>query len=129
MAYNQKTADSICALLQTTPLRKICEMEGMPSRAEVYRWMDANPEFETQCARARVRQVDMLIDDMADIEEQVLREEIKPDAARVVLDSQRWRAIKVAPQKYGDKTSVNHTGTVRVDSVEWTVIEAQAQLS
>jgi hypothetical protein len=91
--------------------------------------MDENPEFETQCARARVRQVDTLIDDMSDIEDKVMSGEIKPEQARVVLESQRWRAIKVAPQKYGDKTNVNHTGAVRVESVEWTVLEAQPQIS
>lgn len=128
MAYSQEVADSITLLLETTPLKHICEREGMPSRSEVYRWMDEHPEFGTQCARARVRQVDSLVDDMADIEERVLSGEIKPDAARVVLDSQRWRAIKVAPQKYGDKTSVDHTGTVRVESVEWNVIEAAPKL-
>ena len=129
MAYNQETADRIVELLETTPLKHICQQEGMPSRSEVYRWMDENPEFGTQCARARVRQVDSLVDDMADIEDRVLTGEIKPDQARAVLESQRWRAIKVAPQKYGDKTSVDHTGTVRVEQVEWTVIEAQARLS
>jgi len=91
--------------------------------------MDERPEFGTQCARARVRQVDSLVDDMADVEERVLSGELKPDQARVVLESQRWRAIKVAPQKYGDKTSVDHTGTVRVEQVEWNVIETQPQLS
>ena len=40
MAYNQETADSIVELLETTPLKYICEQEGMPSRSEVYRWMD-----------------------------------------------------------------------------------------
>lgn len=129
MAYNQETADRIVELLQTMPLREICGREGMPHRVTVNRWINENPEFAAQCAHARALQVDALVDDMADIEDRVLTGELKPDQARVVLESQRWRAIKVAPQKYGDKTSVNHTGTVRVDSVEWTVIEAQAQLS
>lgn len=132
MAFNQETADSIVAQLETTPLKFICQQDGMPSRSEVYRWMDENPEFGTQCAHARVRQVDSLVDDMADIEDRVLTGEIKPDAARVVLDSQRWRAIKVAPQKYGDTKNVNVGGTITIESVEWTVIsanETQAQLS
>ena len=128
MAFNQEIADSIVELLQEFSLRDICEREGMPHRVTVNRWMDENPEFASQCARARALQVDSLVDDMADIEDRVLTGEIKPDAARVVLDSQRWRAIKIAPQKYGDKTNVSHTGTVRVESVEWTVIEAAPKL-
>ena len=129
MAYNQETATEIATLLETMPLKEICAREGMPHRNTVNRWMEENPEFAAQCARARALQVDALVDDMADIEDRVLTGEIKPDQARVVLESQRWRAIKVAPQKYGDKTSVDHTGTVRVEQVEWTVIEAQARLS
>ena len=129
MAFNQETADSIVALLQTMPLKEICERKGMPARSEVYRWMNENPEFGTQCAHARALQIDALVDDMADIEDRVLTGEIKPDAARVVLDSQRWRAIKVAPQKYGDTKQVNVNSTIRVESIEWTVVETQPQLS
>jgi len=129
MAFNQKIADTIVELLQEFPLKDICLREGMPHRVTVNRWMDENPEFASQCARARALQVDSLVDDMADIEERVLTGEIKPDAARVVLDSQRWRAIKVAPQKYGDTKQVNVNSTVRVESVEWTVVETQPQLS
>jgi hypothetical protein len=128
MAFNQKIADTIVELLQEFPLKDICLREGMPHRVTVNRWMDENPEFASQCARARALQVDSLVDDMADIEERVLTGEIKPDAARVVLDSQRWRAIKVAPQKYGDTKQVNVNSTVRVESVEWTVVETQPQL-
>jgi len=132
MAFNQEIAQGIVTLLQSMPLKEICEREDMPSRSEVYRWMDENPEFGTQCAHARAIQIDALVDDMADIEDRVLTGEIKPDAARVVLDSQRWRAIKVAPQKYGDTKNVNVGGKITIDSVEWTVIEANeatAQLS
>ena len=129
MAFNQETADSIVELLQTMPLKEICCREGMPHRVTVNRWMDENPEFASQCARARALQVDALVDDMADIEDRVLTGEIKPDAARVVLDSQRWRAIKVAPQKYGDTKQVNVNSTIRVESIEWTVVETQPQLS
>ena len=128
MAYNQEIADSIVSLLQTMPLKEICEREDMPNRREVYRWMDENPEFCAQCAHARAIQVDALVDDMADIEDHALTGETKPDQARVVHESQRWRAIKVAPQKYGDKTSVDHTGTIQVKAIEWNVIEAQPQL-
>lgn len=128
MAFNQETADAIVELLQTMPLKEICARDGMPSRSEVYRWMDANPEFGTQCAHARAIQVDALVDDMADIEDRVLTGEIDPAAARVVLDSQRWRAIKVAPQKYGDKSSIEYNGSIRVDSVEWVILETQPKL-
>ena len=128
MAYNQEIADSIVSLLQTMPLKEICEREDMPNRREVYRWMDENPEFCAQCAHARAIQVDALVDDMADIEDRVLTGEIKPDQARVVLESQRWRAIEGAPQKYGDRTSVDHAGTIQVKAIEWNVIEAQPQL-
>lgn len=46
---------------------------------------------------------------MADLEERVLSGELEPAAARVVLESQRWRAIKVAPLVYGDKVDHTHS--------------------
>lgn len=125
MAFDQRIADEVALLLETMPLKEICAREGMPDRTTINRWQNERPEFASQCARARALQVDMLVENMADIEAGVLTGEIDPTAARVVLDSQRWRAIKVAPQKYGDKASIEHTGTMRVEAVEWVVLEAK----
>ncbi len=95
-------------------LRRICEQDGMPDKATVLRWMD-DAEFATKYARAREVQADVLFDGMADIESKVETGDLKPDAARVILDSQRWRAEKLKPKAYGSKVDVNHGGNVKLN--------------
>ena len=55
---------------------------------------------------------------MADIEDKVILGDLKPDAARVVLDSQRWRAEKLKPKAYGAKLDLNHAGEIGIRRIE-----------
>ena len=76
--------------------------------------MGANPDFAAKCAHAREVQADLLLDEMAQIETDVLAGVVPPDAARVVISSKQWRAAKLAPKKYGDKAIVESKATVSV---------------
>lgn len=96
-------------------LRKVCEDEGMPDKATVLRWL-SDAEFATKYARARECQADVLFDGMADIEDKVIAGDLRPDAARVILDSQRWRAEKLKPKAYGSKVDINHGGQVGINA-------------
>ena len=78
--------------------------------------MSDNAEFAAKCARVREGpQADYVFDEMAKIEADVISGALAPDAARVVLSSKQWRAAKLAPKKYGDKTTVETNATVRVE--------------
>ena len=103
--------DEICArIADGESLRAICESENMPNWRTVWRWMEADDAFASKCARARIIQADALECDMADIEQQTLDGSVDPKAANVVLSSKRWRASKLAPKKYGDKSAMELTG-------------------
>jgi hypothetical protein len=95
----------------------------MPGKRTVLDWCDADEEFRTKYARAREAQADVLFEGMADIEANVLTGDLKPDAARVVLDSQRWRAEKLKPKAYGTKVDLNHTGVVKFERIECVVVD------
>lgn len=115
MAYSQAVADEICErIAEGHSLRSICASDEMPDRRTVMRWLAAEEDFATKCARARVLQADVLEEDMAAIEDKTLSGEVDPVAARVVLSSKQWRASKLAPKKYGDKLDVEHKGTFSV---------------
>lgn len=103
-------------------LRRVCEDEGMPDKATVFRWLE-EADFATKYARARESQADVLFDGMADIEMKVEAGDLKPDAARVILDSQRWRAEKLKPKAYGSKVDVNHAGGVTITSITRRIID------
>lgn len=110
-SYTLEIAESICTRLAGgESLVRICEDDGMPHRITVIRWTETNADFATKCARAREAQADFLHDDMASLEERTLSGQVDPQIARVVLSSKQWRAAKLAPKKYGDKVTQEHTG-------------------
>lgn len=116
--YPQETRETILEqIAEGKSLREVCRQDGMPGFRTVMEWLDAEEDFRTKYARAREAQADVLFDGMASIEDKVEAGELKPDAARVILDSQRWRAEKLKPKAYGAKVDVNHRGNVGLEVV------------
>lgn len=87
-------------------MREVCRMDGMPDHTTVIRWMRDDASLATKYARARMAQADVLFDRMEAVEEAVSAGTMDSHAARVVLDSMRWRASKLAPKVYGDRLDV-----------------------
>ena len=87
-------------------LRQVCGDDGMPDFRTVQRWIVADAGFAVRYARARMAQADVLFDRMEAVEEAVSAGTMDSHAARVVLDSMRWRASKLAPKVYGDRLDV-----------------------
>jgi hypothetical protein len=114
--YTDEIAERICELIaEGNSLVEICKREDMPHRATVLRWMEKDAVFAARCGRARAEQADFVHDEMAGIEEKTLAGLIPPDVARVVISSKQWRAAKLAPKKYGEKTTIESTSTVKVE--------------
>jgi hypothetical protein len=131
MAYGTDDAEEIqnrfLAEIQTgRSLRQVCQDDGMPHASTVMRWMQAFPDFANKYARARTAQADTLFDRMEAVEEAVSAGTMDSHAARVVLDSMRWRASKLAPKVYGDRLDVSVTDT-RI-SISGALQAAQARL-
>lgn len=128
--FTQEIADKICErLADGESLRSICEAEEMPSKTTVFRWLNANPDFRDQYARAREVQADTLFDDILDIADnarndwmerrgeddagwQVNGENIRRSQVRI--EARKWMAGKLRPKVYGDKIDVNHSGELSV---------------
>lgn len=105
-------------LAEGESLRSVCASEGMPGKQTVLDWLDADADFRAKYARAREAQADVLFEGMSDIEDKVMRGDLKPDAARVVLDSQRWRAEKLKPKAYGSKVDLSLSGEIGIRRIE-----------
>lgn len=100
--------DRLVAEIQTgRSLRQVCKDEGMPDFRTVQRWIVSDGQFAVRYARARMAQADTLFDRMEEVEEAVSAGTMDSHAARVVLDSMRWRASKLAPKVYGDRLDVS----------------------
>lgn len=107
-AYTAELADRICMELQNNDvsLRQICSRAGMPHRSTVTRWLGEHEEFATKYAHAREGQGDVVFERMTELEQLVLLGKVEAKAARVVLESRRWRADKLNPKKYGTKVGI-----------------------
>jgi hypothetical protein len=125
-SFTQEMADRICEhLAEGRSLRSFCKLEIAPSKATVMRWMRDNEAFRDQYARAREDQAETLADEITDIaddgsndyttrmrgDEEV--EVVNTDhinRSRLRIDARKWFAGKVAPKKYGERSTTEITG-------------------
>ena len=131
VAYDDATknamVDALLVQIETgKSMREVCRMDGMPDHGTVIRWMRDDAGLATKYARARMAQADVLFDRMEAVEEAVSAGTMDSHAARVVLDSMRWRASKLAPKVYGDRLDVSVSDT-RI-SISGALAAAQARL-
>jgi hypothetical protein len=107
--FTEQLADEICELLADgLSMRKICKADDRPNRRTIERWMGHYPEFAAKCARAREWQADYMADLVFDTAQACTPETAQ--AAKVQIGAYQWRAAKLAPKVYGDKTDVTVKG-------------------
>ena len=115
--YTEELASRICDLVaERVPVVEICAMDDMPSKDTLYRWKRQNKEFSDQYARAREHRADSRQDNIDEIVSKVLTGDIDPQAARVIIDAEKWQMSKEQPRRYGDKLSIGgdpETGPVK----------------
>ncbi len=125
-SYTPEIAAEICeALAAGKSLRAICEAEHLPHRATVHRWVLNNEQgFCDQYVRARDIGLDALAEEalaIADTPVEGVRREESDEGYKEVredmlghrklqVDTRKWYLSKLAPKKYGDKTSMELTG-------------------
>lgn len=103
-SYTDAIAEEICdRLINGESMRSICRDEHMPDRATILRWLDANEEFAARYARARTMQADFMDDLILDTANATTSETAAAD--RVKIAAYQWRASKLAPKKYGERTT------------------------
>lgn len=133
--FTQEIAEAICGRIACgESLRKVCERTGMPSLATVMRWLadPARAQFREQYVCAREAQADKLVEDLLEIADEECtmvkadkhgssdddgcgRTEVVFDAVAVArnklrVDARKWIAARMAPKKYGDRITQEHTG-------------------
>jgi hypothetical protein len=123
--YSQETADTICTrLADGESLRQICQDDEMPGKATVMRWLGEKDKqaFRDQYAHAREAQADHLAEEILQIADDGTNDTYKDDKgdvltdhdviarSRLRVDARKWLASKMAPKKYGDKITQEHTG-------------------
>jgi hypothetical protein len=127
--FTPEAANEICErLAKGESLRSICadeESGWLPSERTVFRWLETNEAFRQQYAHAREVQAETLVDqiiDIADGKDKLDPKELEAQVAsdtvvirdhnrdRLRIESRKWVASKLAPKKYGEKVTTEHTG-------------------
>jgi hypothetical protein len=114
--YNQTLADLICerVAIHGVGLKKLCDMyDDMPEKAAIRRWCIKHPEFGSQYARAKVQQIDTLVDEIIEIADDSSQDVIINEQgnricnsefiarSRLRIDTRKWLASKLTPKVYG----------------------------
>lgn len=98
-------------------LNIICADEAMPSQDTVYRWRHEKPGFSEKYQIARQQRADARSDRIDDLARKVAAGKIDAPAASVILKAEIWQAGRENPKDYGDKQSVEHSGSVSLASL------------
>ena len=111
--YSDEIAERICIRLAAgESLLKICEEDGIPTRATIYDWLAKYPNFADKYAHAR----NVGLDDMAD---DVIRladdDEKDVQRLRLRVDTRKWYLSKLAPKRYGER--IEHVGAEGKDLI------------
>ena len=107
--YSEKTADEIVQrMIEGESLTAICKDEKMPPRVTVYAWFDKHPDFYARCARAREALADYLVDQIEELARCATKDNI--EQIKLQVSTKQWRAMKMAPRMYGDRTRTEVTG-------------------
>lgn len=124
--YTPELAKKICRAIATSTkgLEHICaENENFPGKTAIYDWLYDYHEFAEQYAIARAQQADLFVDEMTEIannetedliatKEGYVGNSTKVARDRLRIDTIKWKACKLIPKVYGEKSEVKSDVTV-----------------
>lgn len=95
-------------------LRTICADPWMPNRWTVLEWVRSEPEFGRRYALAMEMRADVRSDRMDGYVRDMLAGKISPEAARVMIDAEKWQASKECPRRYGRHVTIEQRPAERM---------------
>lgn len=108
-SFNPEIADKIVDdLASGMSMAKICEQDNMPTENTVARWRAKDDNFDDRCARARVRGLNVRVEEMIDIADDMT---IPSDQKKHMLSTRQWMGEKLIP-KLGRRLHVEGTVTL-----------------
>lgn len=123
-----KKGDFIRVIRAGMSMVQACRAIGV-SRTAVYEAMDADPEFASKYEQARVKSVDGLVDKALEMAEDcTVSGRTMPEIAgrKVYIGQLNWMAARIAPNRWGERSSVNVE--LQLESNEATIAKRMAFL-
>lgn len=121
--YCQELADLICERVATSTLglARLCELhKDLPAKITVNVWRYRHPEFAAQYAQAKLKQADLLAEEMLDIADDGTNDWMESfgddgesigyklngehvQRSRLRIDTRKFLASKLLPKQYGQQ--------------------------
>jgi hypothetical protein len=116
--YTCELATEICNTIASTSIgtKKLCaENSHWPAQDTLFTWLKTHPEFSEQYKRAKICQVDLLVDELLDIADDASHDLVIDETGKKTYDSERvarsklrvetrkWLASRLVPRVYGNK--------------------------
>ncbi len=107
--YTEEMASRILVLLADGhPLNTICcADDSLPAESTVRGWVLDNPSFAAKYARARGIGLEVRAENMTAISDD---KSLDPAVRRDMLETRKWLFARMNPAKWGERTSLEHTG-------------------
>lgn len=100
---NEGFVEEICdRLAGGEGISEICRSAHLPSDDTVYRKIAKDPVFAARIARAREAQQEFEADNIVTMADAATVEDWQ--VVKLRIHARQWRAAKLAPKKFGDKT-------------------------
>jgi hypothetical protein len=141
--YNKKLADRICQLVATHPLglRRLCAMfPELPDKETINAWRWEKEDFSRQYTIAKQFQAEMLAESLEDVVSDLDEHRYTDNdngatkidggmiaQARLLSDTRKWTASKLAPKIYGDKQQIENLNADN-DKLKEDIAELQKKL-
>ena len=119
--FNDELAAKICQLVAINPigLRRLCDKyPELPASETINIWRWEKRDFSTQYAIAKQHQAELMVESFEEVIDDTSTYVYQDDngvtridtgmiaQARLVIDTRKWTASKLAPKIYGDKKEV-----------------------
>jgi hypothetical protein len=123
--YQEEIAEKICNIIatHTESIEELIEMYNLPKRTTIYDWLWKNDAFSNMYKKAKMRQAELMAEELENVAKQKSyyvdsegNQRIDPgfiQSQRLVADTRKWIATKLAPRIYGDKQTIEQTVTVK----------------
>lgn len=110
--YSKKLCDEILLRIASgETLRTICNSPDIPARKTICHWLLQKEEFRNQYTIARELQAELLAEEILEIADKATDTDFR--SAKLQIDARKWFASKVAPKRFGERTTqdLNVTST------------------
>ena len=103
-SHDPAVLDELCArIAEGRGIKEVCRDEDMPSNSEVFRRMANEPDFAARIARAREAQQDAVAENIVEMADSATSDNWQ--VVKLRIWARQWRAARLAPKKYGERTT------------------------